>query len=626
MATLAEVVRRQRQGGRGALGALTSAIGQKTLEAIDPRRMLNQRGLLTSLFPSLKAFQARGASDRISRASTDLSSATSPMLQEMNMKLDQVSMKLDIVGDNTRLTAKNTMTLPSMARDMNVMRQNVIKLVKLQGGKASTRADSFFLRAFERERATESELQAARERRKIAGASAQAPTAEKKDGGMGMLGMLGGALGLSSIIGTLSKTISSIPSLILQGLSSIPNLISAGLSGLTSLLAGGLKIGFDLAKGAASVVGSGLKSAGASILNIVRAAAGFLMSGPGLAILGVGGVAALLGYLLTNEKTKYGDTEKSGSTMDMEMDGDSDASAPIPSGGHHDTANEEALARVRAKQRAESATDPGYIPPNATPSPAMQTAPTAATTPTPDSTSPRLIPSVPPEELGGINYSSYAQTVGQRESGGDYKAVNTLGFLGKYQFGAAALEDMGLIKKGASKGGNKVLNDPSNWTIEGGKEAFLNNAALQEQTMANYTKQNFRSLKRLGVINEETPPEKIAGYLASAHLVGPGGAAAMSRGEVRKDAYGTSAQSYFKLGSASQGDIQPAPSTSGAQVAAATSAVSDSQATQMQQPVVLNAPTTNVSQGQGGGQVSGFMADTMDKELASLLVDRMVGA
>ena len=96
MATLAEVVRRQRQGGRGALGALTSAIGQKTLEAIDPRRMLNQRGLLTSLFPSLRAFQARGASDRISRASTDLSSATAPMLQE-------VSVKLDIVGTNTKI-------------------------------------------------------------------------------------------------------------------------------------------------------------------------------------------------------------------------------------------------------------------------------------------------------------------------------------------------------------------------------------------------------------------------------------------------------------------------------------------------------------------------------------------
>ncbi len=601
MATLAEVVKKQRQGGRGVIGSLTSAIGQKTLETIDPRRMLNQRGLLTSLFPSLKAYQAGGGAERMSRASADLSSSTAPMLQEMNMKLD-------IVGDNTRLTAKNTMMMPSMARDMNVMRQNIVKLVKLQGGKASTRADGFFLRSSERERATESELQAAKARR----LTSTTPTPEKKDSdGPGILGMLGGALGLSAVIGGLTKVITSIPSLLLQGLSSIPKLIIEGLmKGLSSIP--------ELIKSALS----GLTG----LFKIIRLVSGFLVSGPVLTV--VSALAALLGlgHLLTSDKTQYGDTEKSGSTMDMEMDGASDASVPIPSGGYADTANEEALARVRARQRDESATDPGYIPPNATPSPAMQTAPTVAPPPTPDSTSPKLVPSVPPEELGGINYSSYAQTVGQRESGGDYKAVNTLGFLGKYQFGAAALEDMGLIKKGASKGGNKVLNDSSNWTIEGGKESFLNNAALQEQTMANYTKQNFRSLKRLGVVNEETPPEKIAGYLASAHLVGPGGAAALSRGEVRKDAYGTSAQSYFKLGSASQGEIQPAPSTSGAQVAAATSAVSDSQSMQMQQPVVINSPTTNVSQGQGGGQISGIMADTLDKELASLLVDRMVGA
>lgn len=597
MATLAEVVKRQRQGGQGALGALTSAIGQKTLEAIDPRRMLNQKGLLTALFPSLKPFQAKGAAERVSKASADLSSSTTPMLQEMNVKLD-------IVGDNTRLTAKNTMMLPSMARDMNVMRQNVIKLVKLQGGKASTRADNFFLRAFERERATEAELQAAKARR----LTSTTPTPEKKDSsGLGILGMLG----MSGIIGGLAKAITSIPDLILKGLSSIPKLIIEGLmKGLSSI---------------PKLIKSSLSGL-TGLFKIIRLVSGFLVSGPVLAV--VSALAALLGlgHLLTSDKTQYGDTEKSGSTMDMEMNGSSDASAPIPSGGHHDTANEEALARVRAKQREESATDPGYIPSNATPSPAMQTAPTVAPPPTQDSNSPRLIPSVPPEELGGINYSSYAQTVGQRESNGDYKAVNTLGFLGKYQFGAAALEDMGLIKKGASRGGNKVLNDPSNWTIAGGKEAFLNNAELQEQTMANYTKQNFRSLKRLGVINEETTPEKIAGYLASAHLVGPGGAAALSRGEIRKDAYGTSAQSYFKLGSASQGDIQPAPATSGARVASATEAISDSRATQMQQPVVISAPTTNVSQAQGGGQLSGIMADTLDKELASLLVDRMVGA
>ena len=545
MATLTEVIRKQRQRGQGALGALTSAIGQKTLESIDPRRMLNQRGILTALFPSLKAYRAGGATEsKVSSVSSALSASSAPLLQEMILKLDNLS-------SISKITARNSQALPSMSRDMNIMRQNVVKLVKLQGGQAANRVDAFFARASEREKMTEAQLIAAKQRPTP---TSTTPTKEKD--GSGLLGMLGAILSISTVIAGLTKVITSIPSLIVQGLSTLPNLISAGLSGLASLLKGGLKIGFDLAKGVANIAGPGIKSAGASILNIIRAAAGFLMSGPGLAILGVGGVAALLGYLLTSDKTKYGDTEKSGSTMDMEMGGDptdvsgaADASAPIPSGGYADVANEEALARVRARNASTS------------PTPSSST---------PSQTSPKVIPSVPADELGGINYSSYAQTIGQRESNGDYKAVNSKGYLGKYQFGAMALEDMGLIKRGASKQGQKGLDDPSNWTIPGGKEAFLNDPSLQESTMVRYTKQNFNSLKRLGLINAETTADKVAGLLASAHLVGPGGAAAMMRGESRKDAYGTSAESYFKLGSASQGNVQVASKSSSTQLAQAS--------------------------------------------------------
>ena len=65
-----------------------------------------------------------------------------------------------------KIIAKNSMSLPGMARDMNVMRQNVQKLVKLKagpqkkGGKAyATGADAFFLREDERERALEAQRQ-----------------------------------------------------------------------------------------------------------------------------------------------------------------------------------------------------------------------------------------------------------------------------------------------------------------------------------------------------------------------------------------------------------------------------------------------------------------------------------
>jgi len=148
-----------------------------------------------------------------------------------------------------------------------------------------------------------------------------------------------------------------------------------------------------------------------------------------------------------------------------------------------------------------------------------------------------------------IDYTTYAQQIGQRESGGNYQAVNRIGYLGKYQFGAPALQDMGLVRSGTTMRG---LDDPSNWTIEGGKQAFLNNPQLQEDTMVRYTNQNFRALNRLGVINNQSSNEQIAGYLAAAHLLGPGGARNLAQGRDGADAFGTSGSSYYRLGAATQ--------------------------------------------------------------------------
>ena len=41
------------------------------------------------------------------------------------------------------------------------------------------------------------------------------------------------------------------------------------------------------------------------------------------------------------------------------------------------------------------------------------------------------------------SYDAFLDALGERESSGNYGAVNTLGFLGKYQFGEAALTDVG---------------------------------------------------------------------------------------------------------------------------------------------------------------------------------------
>lgn len=46
----------------------------------------------------------------------------------------------------------------------------------------------------------------------------------------------------------------------------------------------------------------------------------------------------------------------------------------------------------------------------------------------------------------------YFDAIGQRESSGNYKAVNTFGFLGKYQMGTSALTDAGYYAAGKFTG------------------------------------------------------------------------------------------------------------------------------------------------------------------------------
>ena len=90
----------------------------------------------------------------------------------------------EMSGDSAvllKVIAKNSMALPGMARDMNVLRQNVQKLVKLKGGKSRGAADAFFLKEDERERALEAQ-------RMKAGGAETTPTAATpsgdKEGGM----------------------------------------------------------------------------------------------------------------------------------------------------------------------------------------------------------------------------------------------------------------------------------------------------------------------------------------------------------------------------------------------------------------------------------------------------------
>jgi hypothetical protein len=64
-----------------------------------------------------------------------------------------------------KILGKNMMSLPGIARDMNVARQNVQKLVKIMGGEAATGADAHMLK--ESERAKKLDVESAKEKEKI---------------------------------------------------------------------------------------------------------------------------------------------------------------------------------------------------------------------------------------------------------------------------------------------------------------------------------------------------------------------------------------------------------------------------------------------------------------------------
>ena len=84
------------------------------------------------------------------------------------------------------IIAKNSMSLPGMARDMNVLRQNIVKLVKLKGGETSRfggKADEFFKGSKEREDALEAER--ASKRMVPAKAASTSPSPTAGGGGIG---------------------------------------------------------------------------------------------------------------------------------------------------------------------------------------------------------------------------------------------------------------------------------------------------------------------------------------------------------------------------------------------------------------------------------------------------------
>lgn len=131
----------------------------------------------------------------------------------------------------------------------------------------------------------------------------------------------------------------------------------------------------------------------------------------------------------------------------------------------------------------------------------------------------------------GKSFVGFKEALAFKESRGDYFTVNSLGYLGKYQFGRGTLRLLG---------------------IHDTKE-FLNNPELQEKAfIANAERNKWilrRDIKRFvgKKINGVTVTE--SGILAAAHLAGPGSVKHYLRSfgtDNFADAFGTTIEYYMK--------------------------------------------------------------------------------
>ena len=128
------------------------------------------------------------------------------------------------------------------------------------------------------------------------------------------------------------------------------------------------------------------------------------------------------------------------------------------------------------------------------------------------------------------SYIAFKEALAFKESQGKYTTVNSLGYLGKFQFGVSTLELLGIYNP----------------------KSFLTNPALQEKAFLANTRRNKwvlrRDIKRF--VGKEIDGIEVteSGILAAAHVAGPGNVKRYLRSlgaEDFTDAYGTGIPYYM---------------------------------------------------------------------------------
>jgi len=131
----------------------------------------------------------------------------------------------------------------------------------------------------------------------------------------------------------------------------------------------------------------------------------------------------------------------------------------------------------------------------------------------------------------GNHFIGFKEAVAFKESQGKYRKVNSIGYMGKYQFGSKTLRSVGIHNE----------------------KAFLKNPALQEKAFVALLSKNKWILRREIAKYEGKTINGVeiteSGILAAAHLGGAGSVKNFFKNNGNRhfrDAYGTSLRSYMK--------------------------------------------------------------------------------
>jgi hypothetical protein len=136
MSRLAEIYNKEKGEGRSRMSAFGSSIGKGIKETIDPRQLLDQKGLLVSMFPSLKAFNATG--EKKEKIIDDKRKVSLENLDKLSSK--QLFQKILITSQST---VKNTSVLPAAAKDLKGINATLLKLLEFaQAGGFGNQGDS----------------------------------------------------------------------------------------------------------------------------------------------------------------------------------------------------------------------------------------------------------------------------------------------------------------------------------------------------------------------------------------------------------------------------------------------------------------------------------------------------